>query len=118
MVPNLVQVNWTLKILNSFQIPIVPKVVPRPTDPNQNHCNAAAAAAAVVPPEQINNFVYDSPHDRLVIDFGEIKFDEDHRSRKASSATLPPRPLSQQSTASSSTSSSGLLKRYGTTIRL
>ena len=91
----------------------MPKVVPRPTDPNQNHCNAAAAA--VVPPEQINNFVYDSPHDRLVIDFGDIKFDEDHR-RKSTSATLPPRPLSQQSTASSSTSSSGLLKRYGSSI--
>ena len=56
-------------LLKSFQIPIVPKVMPRPernngaADSNQNN----------VPPEQINNFVYESPHDRLVMDFGEIK---------------------------------------------
>ena len=113
--------------LNLFhlQIPIVPKVAPRPerssnssADPNQNNC-LSPPLPHNVPPEQINNFVYTSPQDRLVMDFGEIKLDDHQRPSVASgsAATLPPRPLSQQSSASSSSNStSGLLKRVRRTI--
>ena len=107
--------------LNLFhlQIPIVPKVAPRPEpDPNQNNC-LSPPPPHNVPPEQINNFVYASPQDRLVMDFGEIKLEDHQRPSVASgsAATLPPRPLSQQSSASSSsTSTSGLLKRVRRTI--
>ena len=115
--------------LSAFQIPIVPKVAPRPerssnsssSDPNQNNClSPPPLLPHNVPPEQINNFVYASPQDRLVMDFGEIKLDLDHQRpsvASGSAATLPPRPLSQQSSASSSsTSTSGLLKRVRRTI--
>ena len=103
----------------------MPKVAPRPerssnsssADPNQNNC-LSPPPPHNVPPEQINNFVYASPQDRLVMDFGEIKLDDHQRPSVAegSAATLPPRPLSQQSSASSSTSTSGLLKRVRRTI--
>ena len=107
----------------------MPKVAPRPerssnsssADPNQNNCLSPPLLPHNVPPEQINNFVYASPQDRLVMDFGEIKLDDHQRPFVASgsAATLPPpRPLSQQSSASmsSSTSTSGLLKRVRRTI--
>ena len=107
----------------SFQIPIVPKIAPRPEpDPNQNNC-LSPPPPHNVPPEQINNFVYASPQDRLVMDFGEIKLDDHQRplfvASGSSAATLPPRPLSQQSSSasmSSSASTSGLLKRVRRTI--
>ena len=107
----------------------MPKVAPRPerssnssSDPNQNNClSPPPLPPHNVPPEQINNFVYASPQDRLVMDFGEIKLDDHQRPFVASgsaAATLPPRPLSQQSSASmsSSASTSGLLKRVRRTI--
>ena len=107
----------------------MPKVAPRPerssnssSDPNQNNClSPPPLLPHNVPPEQINNFVYASPQDRLVMDFGEIKLDDHQRPlfvASGSAATLSPRPLSQQSSASmsSSTSTSGLLKRVRRTI--
>ena len=109
----------------------MPKVAPRPerssnsssADPNQNNClSPPPLLPHNVPPEQINNFVYASPQDRLVMDFGEIKLDDHQRPLSVASgsaaATLPPRPLSQQSSASmsSSASTSGLLKRVRRTI--
>ena len=110
----------------------MPKVAPRPerssnssSDPNQNNClSPPPLLPHNVPPEQINNFVYASPQDRLVMDFGEIKLDDHQRPLSVASgsaaATLPPpRPLSQQSSSasmSSSTSTSGLLKRVRRTI--
>ena len=55
----------------------MPKTAPRAerttgaADSNQNNCHLPLSHN--VPPEQINNFVYESPQDRLVMDFGEIK---------------------------------------------
>ena len=49
-------------------MPLVPSLQKPPLNPIQRNDN-------VIPPEQINNFVYESEENRLVLDFGDIKLD-------------------------------------------
>jgi hypothetical protein len=57
-------------------------------DANQNN----------VMPEQINNFIYANPENRLVLDFGDINLEAaTNGGMMSGSATLPPRPNSQLS---------------------
>ncbi len=80
----------------TLQIPTVPKFLPRPDKEVGGDANRNSMVAPSVPPEQINNFVYSSPENRLVLDFGDISLDG-----PAPSAVPPPRPRSQLSGRSS-----------------
>lgn len=51
----------------AVQIPTVPNIPKPDLKPNE---------ASVVPPEQINNFVYESSPNRIVLDFGELTLEQ------------------------------------------
>ena len=57
------------------QIPTVPKCIP--VKSAMDNANRNSCVVSNVRPEQINNFVYQSPEQKLVMDFGEINLNED-----------------------------------------